>query len=176
MKEHRRLQVFVFTAVMGVCTAAAAQENPLYFGLKAGQMDLDASGFDNSSNFGLMLGYDLYRDANGALAVEAEYTHDISKGDVNVSGVGGNWKIETLAGYGAYRTAGPVYLKAKAGYLREDISVSGISGNTVSGKDSGFSFGAGVGYHFNSKTGIELEYTVIEEDVNFLSIGYFTHF
>ena len=87
----------------------------------------------------------------------------------------GNWKIETLAGYGAYRTASDFYVKAKIGYLREDVTVSGI-GSDISGKDSGLSYGAGVGYRFNSKSGLELEYTVIEDDISFIGLGYFTHF
>ncbi|MFL6624030.1 MAG: porin family protein [Sulfurifustis sp.] len=176
MKKHRYICAIALVAGVTICAAAAAQESPLYFGLKAGQMDIDQSGFDTSSNFGLLLGYDLFRDVNGSLAIEAEYTRDISKGDVQIGAANGDWKIETLAAYGAYRTAGPIYLKAKAGYLSEDISVSGVSGTGVSGNDSGFSFGAGVGYYFNRKTGIEFEYTVIEQDVNFFSIGYFTHF
>lgn len=176
MKNQNLRRALAFVVGVALCAVASAEESPLYFGLKAGQMDIDHGGFDTSSNFGLLFGYDLFRDVNGSFAVEAEYTHDISKGDVHVGGANGDWKIETIAGYGAYRTAGPVYLKAKAGYLREDISVSGVSGTGVSGKNSKFSFGAGVGYYFNRKTGIELEYTVIDPDVNFLSLGYFTHF
>lgn len=175
MKKHRYLRVVALIAGVGICTAAASQENPLYLGIKIGQMDIDQSGFDTSINFGLLVGYDILRDANGAFSIEAEYTRDISEGDVDIGGVNGDWHIETLAAYGAYRTAGPVYLKARAGYLREDVSVSGINSG-VAGKDSGLSYGAGVGYYLNRKSGIEFEYTAIEHDINFFSLGYFTHF
>src|SRR5581483_811433 len=161
MKKHQGLATGAFVGCLLVCAGATAQENPMYFGVKAGQVDSSRGG------------YDLHRDANGAFAIEGEYTHDISQGDVSVSGVNGRWKIETLAAYGAYRTGGDVYLKAKAGWLSEDINVSGTGGGK---KDSDFSYGAGVGFHFNRKTGLELEYTVLENDFNFLSIGYFTHF
>lgn len=173
MKKHQGLATGAFVGCLLVCAGAAAQENPMYFGIKAGQVDSSRDGYDPASNFGLLLGYDLHRDANGAFAIEGEYTHNISQGDVSVSGVNGRWKIETLAAYGAYRTGGDVYLKAKAGWLSEDINVSGTGGGK---KDSDFSYGAGVGFHFNRKTGLELEYTVLENDFNFLSIGYFTHF
>lgn len=172
-------QAGVLIGTLGVWLVAApalAQENPVYFGIKAGQMNPDADGFDDASNIGFIFGYNLFQDANGTLALEAEYTRNLSEGDVAIGGARGAWKIETLAGYGAYRTAGDVYVKAKAGILREDAKVSIGGGGISSGKDSGFSFGAGVGVRFNRKVGLEIEYTVINEDVGFLSLGYFTHF
>jgi len=145
--------------------------SPWYLGLKAGWMDADASNFDEATNLGLYGGYTLHDDASGRFALEGEYTRTISDGDIP----GGGWDIETLAVYGAYRTAGPWFLKIKAGYLDEDISVS-AGGSSIAGSDSGFSFGAGGGVRLSNKAAFELEYTVIEEDVNFFSIGYLTHF
>lgn len=151
---------------------AQAQENPVYFGLKAGQMDADQGGFDAASNIGVIFGYAMVRDVRGAFALEGEYTLNLSKGDI---AGGGDWKVETLAVYGAYRTADTVYLKAKAGALRQDVRCRGSS-RDICGKDSGLSLGAGVGWRLNRKIGLELEYTMIEEDIGFLSLGYFTHF
>jgi len=37
--------------------------------------------------------------------------------------------------------------------------------------DSGLSLGIGVGYQFNNKISTELEYTIIEEDIDFISLG-----
>lgn len=145
--------------------------SPWYLGLKAGWMDADASNFDEATNLGLYGGYTLHDDASGRFALEGEYTRSISDGDIP----GGGWDIETLALYGAYRTAGPWFLKIKAGYLDEDISVS-AGGSSIAGSDSGLSFGAGGGVRLSNKAAFELEYTVIEEDVNFFSIGYLTHF
>ncbi len=172
-KPHRYILAGALFGCLSFTTAASAEDNPVYFGIKAGVMKADVDGFDTSNNFGLLLGFDVYRDVAGAFSIEGEYTRKLSKG--NVSG-GGDWKIETLAAYGAYRTAGDLYLKAKVGYLREDVSVSGVGNTSVSGTDSGVSYGAGVGYRFNRKTGLELEYTIIEGDISFLSLGYFTHF
>lgn len=152
---------------------AQAQEfSPWYLGLKAGTMDADASGFKEAGNIAVFGGYDLHRDANGSLALEGEYSRTVSDGDTP----GGGWDINTWAVYGAYRTAGSVFLKAKAGYLNEHVSVSGVGGNSVAGSDSGFSFGAGGGFRISNKAAFEIEYTVIEDDINFFSIAYFTHF
>lgn len=164
----------IWLCSLGLLVAApsyAQSYSPWYLGLKVGQMDADVSGFDEATNAGIYGGYTLHDDSNGRFAIEGEYTRSIADGDLP----GGEWDIETLAAYGAFRTAGPVFLKIKAGYLREDVSVS--SGNfSVSGKDSGLSFGAGGGFRLGEKAAFELEYTVIEDDVNFFSIGYLTHF
>ena len=145
--------------------------SPWYLGLKVGWMDADAPSFDEATNLGLYGGYTLHEDVNGRFALEGEYTRSISDGDIP----GGGWDIETLGLYGAYRTAGPWFLKLKAGYIDEDISVS-AGGNSIAGSDSGFSFGAGGGVQLSNKAAFEIEYTVIEDDVNFFSIGYLTHF
>lgn len=165
------LTVCALAASLAIPTAAA-QKSPLYVGLKAGGMEADVGGFDAASNFGFTLGYELLRNLNGSFALEGEYTRSLSKG--GIAGAG-NWKIETLAGYGAYRTGDAVYLKAKFGLLRRDAQVSG-AGAGFAGRDNETSFGAGVGVRFTQKTGLELEYTVVESDVSFLGLGYFTHF
>lgn len=171
MTKRVCLMVCALVGSLAISTAAA-QESPLYFGFKAGRMETDVGGFDAASNFGFTFGYELLRDFNGSFALEGEYTRDLAKGDVAGAG---NWKIETLAGYGAYRTADTVYLKAKSGLLRRDATVRGADAG-FAGRDSEISFGAGVGVRLTQKTGLELEYTVIESAVSFLSLGYFTHF
>lgn len=164
--------VALITALAG--PNAKAQQNPVYFGLKLGQMDADVAGFDNGTNIGALFGYTLIRDEIGALALEAEYARDLDEGDV---AGGGEWTVETIAAYAAYRTTDNIFLKVKAGALREEVKLNGvITSSTVSGKDTSFSFGAGLGYRINRKVGLELEYTVIEDDIGFLSLGYFTHF
>lgn len=145
--------------------------SPWYLGLKTGWMELDAPGTEDATNLGLYGGYTLMEDTNGRFAIEAEYTRSISDGEVGRSG----WDIETLAAYGAYRTAGPWFLKLKAGWADADLS-AGSGGNRFSDSETDFSFGAGGGVQLSNKAAFELEYTVIEDDVNFFSIGYLTHF
>lgn len=165
-----RLCAAVVVAVLAL-PAYAQELSPWYAGLKAGTMDVDASGFKEAGNAALFLGYTLYADANGRLAFEGEVSRTISDGDAP----GGGWDINTLAAYGAYRTAGNVFLKAKAGFLSEDVNVSG-TGGSVAGSDSGVSFGAGVGVRMGKKAAFEIEYTVVEDDISFVSLAYFTHF
>lgn len=61
-------------------------------------------------------------------------------------------------------------LKGKAGYLREDLKISG-PGGSVSDNESGLSLGGGIGFMLGSSR-LELEYTIIEADVNYLSVGF----
>lgn len=174
-----RMYTWVAGAVLGLSVVgpayAAPPLNPIYFGIKAGTMDADADGFKDASNLGLFAGYTFTQDATGELSAEGEYTRTFDKGDVRAGPVRGDWDVESLAGYLAYRTAGSVYVKAKGGYLWRDISVDGL-GRGIEGSDTGFSYGAGVGGRFSNKAGIEIEYTVIDDDISFLSLGYFTHF
>lgn len=175
----RRSLLLAFAAIgLVALSPVRAQQavNPMYFGFKAGTMDADVSGFDEASNWGVLLGFTLYDQAEaGSLALEGEYTRSFNDGDVRIAGLRGDWNVETLALYGAYRTGGNVFLKAKAGWASRDVSVRGPGGR-IEGDDSDFSFGAGGGVRLSRKAGLELEYTVIEDDLNFLSLGFFTHF
>jgi len=87
-----------------------------------------------------------------------------------------DWDIETLTAYLAYRTAGNIFLKAKAGYGWWDVNVDGGAPRGFEDDDWDFAFGAGVGYRLSSKAGLEVEYTVIQDDIDFLSLGFFTRF
>ena len=158
-------------ALGGLLVMPSYAQSPWYLGLKAGWMELDAPSTDDATNLGLYGGYTLMEDANGQFALEAEYTRSISDGEVGSSG----WDIETLSAFGAYRTAGPWFLKLKAGWTDADLS-AGSGGRRFSDSETDFSFGAGGGVRLNNKAAFELEYTVIEDDVNFFSIGYLTHF
>ena len=142
----------------------------LYFGVKGGMMMNDISGFGDAINIGGVVGAPVNHLPQGTISVEGELTTTLSKGDVNYFGYNGNWDITTLAGYGVFRTNGPMYLKAKAGYLFEDVGVS-IGGIPASGSDSGLSFGVGGGMRLAGGQSVEIEYTIIESDVNFLSVG-----
>jgi opacity protein-like surface antigen len=117
------------------------------------------------------LGFNITSD----VSIECEFNYGIEGGDIDFGIGSGETDMWTLAGYGVYRHFfDNAFIKAKAGFLREDISVEyefwGISFDD-SETDSGFSSGIGCGYRFVDGLGIEAEYTVIEEDVDFLSVG-----
>ena len=132
----------------------------LYVGIQAGSMSHDGSGFDSANNLGVTLGYEFLNVALGDIAIEGGYTNTVDKGNAPA----GDWEIETLAAWGVFRTAGPLYLKAKGGVLRSNINDS-LQSNTST------EFSAGIGGGFSVGIAqLELEYTRIEEDVDFISL------
>lgn len=167
---------------LGACILAIAFTNPIisqaagypvefYAGLKIGIMDADISGFDDATNVGITIGYNY----NENIAIEGEFTTSSSDGDVTISGVPGIWDVNTVAVYGVYRIGQKFYFKAKAGYLHEEVTIKvtggGASGLSIEGTDSGFSAGLGGGWRVTDHAFIEAEYTLIESDVNYFSIG-----
>ncbi|HYM48235.1 MAG TPA: outer membrane beta-barrel protein [Burkholderiaceae bacterium] len=157
-----------FVGLFALALAAPAQaENAPYFGFKAGFMDADAGGHDNPFNAGGVFGYRFFEDATGSGAVEGEGTITLKDGELQG---GGDWDIATIGVYFAYRTAGEVYLKGKAGFAQQNIGGTGAVPD-----DTGLSFGFGVGWKPTRKAGVELEFTLFD-DVDFLSIGFFTNF
>lgn len=160
---------FVMAGLILSAVSIAAQAENYYVGVKAGSMLTRLDGFDNSANAGVNLGY-AFGDYNNAPAIEVEYTGSLSDGDVNIGGAKGKWKVDTFALYGAYRFGGDFYGKVKLGYLNERATASG-PGGTFSGTDNGASIGIGAGWKLAPQMAIEAEYTRIESDVDFLSIG-----
>lgn len=152
----------LLTCCFGIALSASTLHaaDGLYMGVQAGSMNHDGSAFDNSTNLGVTLGYEFLNVALGDIAIEGGYTNTVDKGSVP----GGDWEIETLAAYGVFRSAGPLYIKGKAGVLRSDIKV-------LSGSSESTEFSAGLGGGIS--VGIaqfELEYTRVAEDVDFISL------
>ncbi|HEY8553059.1 MAG TPA: porin family protein [Burkholderiales bacterium] len=169
-----------FPLVVALVTALAAgpvyaqggrPANPIYFGVKGGLVDVDGPGFDEATNLGVFVGYTLYEDPNGAFFAEGEYTRTLSDGDYP----GGEWDIETLAAYVGYRTAGTWFAMAKAGFGWWDVSADGPA-TPLEGDDTTFTFGAGGGYRIDRDTGLQVEYTYIDSDINALWFSFFTRF
>lgn len=168
--KYTNLIAALATSLCFSVTAQAAG-SPWYLGVKAGQMMVDVDGLDDASNIGITGGYRLANFSLGSFALEAEYSNSTSKGEAKILNFTGDWDVKTLAFYGVYRSAGDVYFKGKAGYLDEDVSIT-IAGFSVAGSDSGLSLGLGGGWRISASSSLEVEYTVIEEDIDFLSIGY----
>ena len=159
--------VFSMGLALGLISAPALAQDragQFYFGPKAGAMVADVSGMDAAFNGGVTAGYAL-----AGAAVEAEITTSLINGDTSLSGV--EWDITTMALYGAFRTYGNIYAKIRAGILREDITPD--DGNfSASGDDTGLSYSLGAGYRLPNQDRMEIEYTVVEQDVSFISLGY----
>lgn len=154
---------------IGLSGATLAADNPFYIGLKAGKLMIDVPEYVDANSTGFVVGYRIFDNASGSFAVEGEYTKSTQE-NITVSNVTGKWDMDTLAVYFAYRSGGDLYLKGKIGYLNEDVNVS-IAGASISGSDNGLSAGIGGGWKFGKKAALELEYTIIEQDANFISVG-----
>lgn len=153
-----------------VLGSLSVQAQGPYIGLKLGAIDVDQRGFDNAVNGGLLLGYDIYSDAGLAWGVEAELTASVADGDFSAAGARGDWDINTQALYGVFKFGDAVYGKVKAGVLREEVTAR-AGGFSADETESNASLGAGVGWRPAPNVSFEAEYTQIEEDAAFWSLG-----
>lgn len=148
-----------------------AMAEGLYLGAKIGVVDADVSGFDDATNAGVTVGYQFAPvSENISWALEGEFTTTVSDGDISVFGSNGSWDVDTQALYGVLRIGGDLYGKLRLGYLREDVSAS-VAGVSADGSDDGVSGGLGAGWRANEQLSVELEYTLVEEDLDFYSVG-----
>jgi hypothetical protein len=181
--KHTLLAITLLGAAASMSVAHAAGPTTgaagsfVYLGIKGGVISNDAPGTDNALNIGVYGGYNLLGDGartpknlgGGTLSLEGDFTVTAIKGD---AGIYGDWNIMTLAGYAAYRfpLQNNFYLKGKAGArwidIDTDVPVS------WSGTDTGGTFGIGGGMKLANGT-LEAELTIVENDITFLSIGYF---
>jgi hypothetical protein len=149
--------------------ATSARAGGLYLGASVGVMDNDVKGFDDATNAGFLVGYDVVRFDVVALSVEGELTTTVSDGDVEIFGFKGDWDIDTQAAYVAARVGDTLYAKARYGILREDVSVS--AGFSQSESDTGGSWGASLGWMITPEFGVQVDGTVVEGDVNYWNAG-----
>lgn len=156
-------------AMIGAMAMTGAQAEGVYGGLKYISAQTDVDGLNSADNAGVLIGYEFGKD-DLRWAIEGELTKSVSDGDGNVSGFPASWSVDTMALYGAVRYGQDLYVKGKVGFLREDAKIS-AGGASASGDDSGISYGLGVGYRATDRVSIEAEYTVVEEDINFISLG-----
>lgn len=157
-KNHR---VFLMLLAMSLLPAETVKADEGYIGVKAGPMLIDLEGLDDPMNLGLFFG-----SSRSGGAFEAEITTSGVKGGTdNV-----DLTITTIGAYAVYRTEGDgPFFKIKAGFVNEDVKFEGF-GRSVSESDSGSSLGIGFGSRSRDSL-FEVEFTIIEQDVNFLSLG-----
>ena len=170
MKTARTMAAIIFSLA-----AATAQTEGWYLGASVGLMDNNVSGFDDATNVGALLGFDVYTGGIFAVSLEGEYTTTASKGDVSINGVDGDWNIDTQAAYVAARLGDRIYMKVRYGVLREDASVK-IDGISQSGSDTGGSWSGALGCMLTPQWGIQLDGTLVESDVNYWNLGVNYHF
>lgn len=170
----KKLLPLVFIASTSFANLSmAADTTGLYIGAKAGVLGIDANTaditWDDAMPVGLLIGYQIPVEG-GDFALEFEMNKaDL---DVTVSNQKGTLDFKTTALYGAYRSEGNFFYKLKAGILKEEITgaESGVF-KAFSVSDTGISVGFGGGIRLANNITIEAEYTIIEEDVNYFSVG-----
>ena len=149
------LPVVLFLATTHVF---AESSGGVYLGVKTGSLDIDSAMWDADTPKGVVLGYQ-----KGSFGAEIEFnTADI---DYDFLGIKSSADYKTLALYGVYRSEGDFYFKAKAGVLKQEVKTSFTTED-----DTNASGGVGLGVKMGPVR-LEAEYTIIETDVDFISIG-----
>ena len=144
-------------AALALVGSSAAYAEGAYWGGTVGLMDIDLHHADSPLNVGLRGGYTL----PSGWGFEAEYTNSLISGDADVFSRDVDIDVQTLGAYGTYRSYGDIYFKGRLGVVHEDVDYFG--------SDTGISLGGGVGLNVSPNTNVELEYTMIDQDIGFWS-------
>ncbi len=167
MPYRSAISAAVVRPLLAVCLASgaggAAAESPAYFGLKGGVVTPDVVGLDYAINGGLTMGY-----AWGQAALEAEFTATVIDGGTDF--VETSWQLTSLGLYAALRGTGSVYWKARAGVMDERLRFNTV-GIALTGDNSPWSLGGGVGFQLRSGRRVEGELTWLDKDILLWSVG-----
>ena len=151
---------------MAACGSAYAQDQGAYIGVKGGSYQVDVESASSPTGGGFLLGYNFGKGP----AIEFERN---SSGSISFSGgqnfYYGSAEIETTALYFAYRSEGTVFFKVRAGDVTASSSYYGYD---FGESDTCLSVGGGVGVNMGNIAQLEAEYTIIEQDVSLLSVGF----
>ncbi|HET9679502.1 MAG TPA: outer membrane beta-barrel protein [Gammaproteobacteria bacterium] len=131
------------------------------FGVKAGMLSVDGDE-GAATQAGIVYNIELL----GMLGVEFEANTTLANGD---AGFGAEYSATQLGAYGVLMTPGPIYFKAKAGFVRTDIEFD-PDPLGASGSDTNMAYGIGIGF-----TALEIEYTRTEwmdQDVDMISASF----
>ena len=124
--------------------------------VKAGMLSVENDD-SAATNVGLVYAMDFL----GMIGAEFEANTTINDGEI----LGADYSATQLGGYATVTTPGPIYFKAKAGYVYTDADIGGFSES-----DSDVAYGVGAGFF-----GLEVEYTrtTFEDlDVDFISVAF----
>lgn len=172
MKTHsKKLTAVAFMAMLAMATLSTnAKAQGIYAGVKAGKALITAfDDFPSLSNkegpaFGFNLGYEFTE----TLSVELEYV----KGDSKITGGirDATLDISTFAAYGTFRSYGDLYFLGRIGIVSYKLG-SNISNIIPDSTDTGLTLGGGIGYRVLPNLSIELDYTIVEADTNWLLLS-----
>lgn len=160
-----------FLCLLLAAPAIHAEKGDMYLVAKTGLMEINYRQSNPNYVIGVYGGYSFNRN----LSVEGEFNYSLAGGGYHDGNEFGKFSIGTAAGYGVHRS--PItpwlYLKAKVGLLAESIAhtVDNIPNPTTRQRDLGFSGGLGVGAQVMQQFTLEAEYTMIEKNVAYMSLG-----
>ena len=142
-------------AAMLSSAAMAQSTKGMMFGGTAGFVK--PHGSDNDS--GITIGGRLGQPIQGRISWEADANFTIVDGEV---GTERSYRINSVAGYGVFRTEGDIHLKAKLGVAYWDDNFD---------HDTSLSAGIGLGFRMGRGT-LDVEYTQINNYVDYFTVGY----
>lgn len=154
MKKIALILIFATTLIgTNSANAGKSKNSPWYFAIKGGLMDTDGAA-DSAVNIGADVGY----QNNRYLSTEVELTRTLVDGDTPS---GNDWEVDTFSVFAAFRSRTEVKLKAKIGLTNIDY-----------GNDDDLELSVGIGVGFWAAGGLmEIEYTEIDDGLDFFSVG-----
>lgn len=138
-----------------------------YIGVKAGSVTMSNAAYDEVTNAGIFGGYQLF----SWFALEAEYTHNLNKGNIEFYAADGEYSLNTFAIYATFKTTRRVYYKGRIG-LSSQLVEQKIEQKYFTLKDdpnvdySGLSLSSGIGLNLPNSLALEAEATIMENDDN----------
>lgn len=161
----------LFIGLFIVQSSYAAEFPPFYFGVSAGQTHIEQGvdgSYDVANTLTLSSGLIFSDSTSFETSIEASYSQTIKKENVTLSGSNNEYEEETLGLFIATRTKSDFYVKAKLGLVDNRITT-----NTVVTYDA-VKVSAGIGFGIKDESGgvTEIEYIVIDDNINLLTIGY----
>ena len=131
-----------------------------YLGLKAGQVKVNGAPVDTKSGFGGQMGYQF----TSSFALQADLL--LGKGEV----LDLNVALDTFSIYGVYRSTGRYYLLAYLGAAAKQVEVENF--DNLGKRNTRWSGGFGFGFHPYPEQRLELEYTRLDADLDYLGINF----
>jgi outer membrane immunogenic protein len=158
----RQIKLYILLALLGLLTTSPAYAGEWIFGAKTGPMIVNNSKVKTDpTNVGVLFGYQ-QSVVLGDVALEGEVTTTTSKGEWKSTGK--KFSADSQAAYVAFRSAGVVFITAKAGYMQAKVD-----GKTKGG--SSYGIGAGIGFGVAQ---VELEMAraaITPDNVTFVNLG-----
>lgn len=146
--------------IPGFAAEPAKSQGHTFFGVKGGFMLPDGNNTHSAGNIGAVMGQTFAR----YFSWEAELSLTAFDGEAFGSN---NWDINTLAGYGVFRSEGNIGFKGKAGLVYWDSTYN---------DDLDLSLGIGVGFKMGQSGMLDVEFTRINSNVDYISVGYLFNF